>query len=61
MCKYCEITEYPLPVYGLNVDGYIKQGRSGKTHYIAMTVFDHIIGIENIKYCPFCGRKLEVD
>lgn len=63
MCKYCEVKEHIdedgyLEYWGGDMfgdgDGYIYKNRiivyydggSGST------------GVDNIKYCPFCGRKL---
>ena len=57
MCKYCD-NEKMLPTFGSNSNGYIRKGRN-KTYYLYIEVMGYITGIENINYCPICGRKLE--
>ncbi len=56
MCKYCE-SEYELPSFGLNTKASIKEGKND-THYLYFYVMGYTAGLEDIKYCPYCGRKL---
>ena len=56
MCKYCEI-KVSLPIFGSNTDAFITEGRNN-TYFLYLTVMGFKAGIENINYCPMCGRRL---
>lgn len=70
MCKFCE-TIYPVEdtsdiafqrgkYKDFKEDNYIYADKDGTFNIEAQTGDPYESGIvENIKYCPYCGRKLE--
>lgn len=65
MCKYCRSQEQnewgTLPIAGLNVWGKIVYGRNN-TPFISIEKDGVPIAlIEEIKYCPYCGKEFKKD
>lgn len=65
-CNYCRKTDYPLIDNTTLIDFYEDDEESHDCHvYISgnklMVTNDYCLTATDIKYCPKCGRKLEVD
>jgi NADH pyrophosphatase NudC (nudix superfamily) len=68
MCKYCDINKakkYPGIPFGVydTTQLYISYDdcdtEDEKEHFQIVSTGRHITAFSVIKYCPFCGRKLE--
>lgn len=68
MCKYCDINEaknYPGIPFGVadTTQLYISYDDCGSNdeqeHFQIVCARRHVNAFSVIKYCPFCGRKLE--